>query len=241
MAPPPRRALIAVTSAHAPLYPDGKETGVFISEALHPFQAFRSAGFEVDLISETGAHTPDWLSLQKDFLPDDDRRIYEDQSSEFRSKLDSLLKPGDVKPSDYGLLFFSAGHASLIDYPTATGLHAIASSIYTVNGGIVAAVCHGGAAFPSIIDPTTSRSIIAGKKVTGFTTLAEEQEGIIDVIKRWGTETIEASAGRAEAVYVSPPGPWDNFVVVDGRVVTGANPASAGSTAKKCVEVFGAL
>lgn len=28
---PPRRALIAVTSAHAPLYPDGKETGMIYS------------------------------------------------------------------------------------------------------------------------------------------------------------------------------------------------------------------
>jgi hypothetical protein len=45
---PPRRALIAVTSAHAPLYPDGKETGVFITEALHPFDVFKKAGFEVD-------------------------------------------------------------------------------------------------------------------------------------------------------------------------------------------------
>lgn len=25
--PPPRKALIAITSAHAPLYPEGKETG----------------------------------------------------------------------------------------------------------------------------------------------------------------------------------------------------------------------
>lgn len=28
----PRRALIAITSAHAPLYPDGGETGLFVSE-----------------------------------------------------------------------------------------------------------------------------------------------------------------------------------------------------------------
>jgi D-lactate dehydratase len=52
---PPRRAIIAVTSAHAPLYADGKETGLFVTEALHPFNVFRKAGFEVDLVSETGA------------------------------------------------------------------------------------------------------------------------------------------------------------------------------------------
>ncbi|KAI4231027.1 MAG: hypothetical protein L6R40_007865 [Gallowayella cf. fulva] len=49
MAPPPRKALIAVTSAHAPLYLGGKETGLFITEALHPFETFKKAGFGVDL------------------------------------------------------------------------------------------------------------------------------------------------------------------------------------------------
>ena len=115
---PPRKALIAVSSAHAPLYPEGKETGefiaihcrvynrprslvgLFITEALHPFLAFKKAGFEVDFVSETGSYQPDWLSQQKEWLHDEDRAIWEDRSSEFRVKLDNLLMPSDVKPSD---------------------------------------------------------------------------------------------------------------------------------------------
>jgi putative intracellular protease/amidase len=118
---PPRRALIAITSAHAPLYPEGKETGLFITEALHPFDVFKEAGFDVDLVSETGTYTPDWLSQQKDWLKPKEKKIWEDHSSEFRSKLDRLLKPSDVKWEDYGIFFASAGHASLIDYPDAKG------------------------------------------------------------------------------------------------------------------------
>jgi putative intracellular protease/amidase len=34
------------------------------------------------------------------------------------------------------------------------------------------------------------------------------------------------------------PGPWDDFHVVDGRVVTGTNPASANSTPLAILEVF---
>lgn len=94
---PPRRAIIAITSAHAPLYPEGKETGLFVTEALHPFKVFRDAGFEVDLVSETGTYQPDWLSLTADWLPEEDKKIWEDHSSEFRSKLDKLLKPSDIK------------------------------------------------------------------------------------------------------------------------------------------------
>ncbi|KAB2573873.1 Glyoxalase 3 [Lasiodiplodia theobromae] len=242
---PPRKALIAVTSAHAPLYPDGKETGLFITEALHPFNVFKEAGFEVDLISETGTYHPDWLSQQKEWLKDEDRKVWEDHNSEFRSKLDKLLKPSDVHWKDYGLFFASAGHASLIDYPTARGLQLLASHIYASNSGILSAVCHGGAIFPGVLDPTGGASgnapIIAGKRVTGFTTKGEEEEGVLDTIKSWNRPTIESSAAAAGATYVSPPGPWDAFAVTDGRVVTGANPASAHKTAVEAVKAFDAI
>ena len=97
---PPRKALIAVTSAHAPLYPDKKETGLFSTEALHPFNVFRKAGFEVDLVSETGQYQPDWLSQQAEWLPAEDRKVWEDHNSEFRRKLDNLLRPEDVKADE---------------------------------------------------------------------------------------------------------------------------------------------
>ena len=107
---PPRKALIAVTSAHAPLYPDGKETGLFITEALHPFDVFKEAGFEVDLVSETGSYQADWLSEQKEWLKDEERQVWEDHSSEFRSKLDNLLKPEDVKREE---VLFSSTYVQL--------------------------------------------------------------------------------------------------------------------------------
>ncbi|KAI4184506.1 MAG: hypothetical protein L6R41_004684 [Letrouitia leprolyta] len=238
---PPRKAIIAVTSAHAPLYSGGQETGFFITEALHPFNVFRAAGFEVDLVTETGAYQPDWLSTTEDYLNGEDRKIWEDHESEFRSKLDNSLKPSDVDWRNYGLFFASAGHASLIDYPDAKGLQSLASEIYGSNKGIVSAVCHGGAIFPGVIDMETGKSIIAGKRVTGFTTKGEEEEGVLDTIKAWNRPTIEASAANLGALYVSPPGPWDSFAITDARLVTGANPASAQKTAEEAVKAFDAL
>ena len=94
----PHRAIICITSAHAPLH-HGHETGLFIGEALHPFNAFKEAGFEVDLVSEKGTYVVDWLSLQPDFLPDEARRQWEDENGEFRKKLDHMMVPGDVDAS----------------------------------------------------------------------------------------------------------------------------------------------
>lgn len=242
MSSPPKRALIAVTSAHAPLYADGHETGLFISEALHPFNVFRRAGFEVDLASETGTWSPDWLSTTPEYLPASEKGEYEGPS-EFRTALDAIQKASSVDPARYGVFFASAGHASLIDYPNARGLQRIASDIYAA-GGIVSAVCHGGAIFPGVIElsgPRRGEPIVAGRRVTGFTTKGEEEEGVLDTIKSWDRPTIEKTAKDLGAQYVSPPGPWDSFVITDGRIVTGANPASATATAEAVVKDFDGL
>jgi len=168
----PRRALIACTSASAKLF-DGKETtGLFISEALHPYQVFTAAGFEVDLSSETGTYTPDWLSLQPDFLAGDDRATYDDEGSAFRRKLDNMPRAADLDPAAYGVFFASAGHAALLDFPTATHLQAVVESVWD-RGGIVSSVCHGPAVFAHARDLKTGEPLIKGKTITGFTSEAE--------------------------------------------------------------------
>jgi D-lactate dehydratase len=120
------------------------------------------------------------------------------------------------------------------------GLQDVAAKMYA-DGSIISAVCHGGAIFPGIKSPLTDKSIIAGRKVTGFTTKGEEEEGVLDTIKSWKRPTIEQAAADCGATYVSPPGPWDSFTQTDGRIVTGANPASAHATAEAAVKAFDAL
>jgi putative intracellular protease/amidase len=175
-------------------------TGLFVSEALHPFNVFRKSGFEVDFASETGTYKPDWLSLREDYLQGDDAKTWEDRSSEFRSRLDHLHKPCDVKAEQYGLFFAAGGHACLIDFPNARGLQGIAAEIYSA-GGIVSAVCHGPTILPGITDAKTGKSIIAGTKVTGFTTKSEEELGALKTIKeKWNALTIEEATTQAGAL-----------------------------------------
>lgn len=235
----PRRAVIAITSASAKLYPNDGETGLFVTEALHPFEVLRKAGFEVDLVSETGHYVPDAMSLQEPWISAEEKKIYDDHNSEFRSKLDKLFKPSDIDASKYGLFFASAGHAALIDYPDAKGLQAIAAQIWE-NGGIVSAVCHGGAILPGVKDKS-GKSIISGRKVTGFTDRGEKELGALEEIKSWNRPTIESASASAGAEYVAPNGPWDAFQVTDGRLVTGVNPQSATVTAEAAVKDFESL
>lgn len=235
--PLPKKALIAVPSAHAPLYPDNKETGLFVTEALHPYNVFTKEGFDVDFVSETGSYQPDYLSLSEEYLKGEDRKAWDNKSTGFRARLDNLAKAGDVNPDEYGIFFAAAGHAALIDYPTAKQTQRLAAKIYC-DGGITSAVCHGAALLPGAENAVTNSSIIVGKKVTGFTKEGEEEGGVMETIRKWKGKTIEEAVTEAKAQYVSPPTPWESFVVVDSRIVTGANPASAEATAEAAVKAF---
>lgn len=256
---PARKALISITSAQATLFQGKETTGLFISEALHPFNVLTAAGFEVNLASETGKFTPDWLSQQPDFLNGNDLKTWNDPSSDFRRKLHNLHKAADLDKSQYGLFYASAGHAALIDYPTASSLQKIAEEVWA-NGGVLASVCHGPAIFANVLDKETGEPVIKGKKITGFTTEAEDTMGIMAELRGWNTELVEEVAKRLGAtcepyrdnntISVSranliqderSSGIWDDFHVVDGRLVTGQNPASATSTAKAAVAVFETL
>jgi putative intracellular protease/amidase len=234
----PRKALIAITSYHGEFYSDGARTGLFFTEALHPYLAFVEAGFEVELASETGAYGMDAHSLDKMFMSAADEAAYRDATHPFMVKLnEQLRRAADLNSRDYGLFFASAGHATLYDYPTARGLQSIAEDIWA-RGGIVSAVCHGPAILPGILDKATGKSIIAGKSVTGFTTEGEIHLKLLDKIKADGVPTIEDAAATVGAKYVAPAHPFDDFSITDGRLVTGANPASAHSTATKAIEAF---
>lgn len=234
---PPRRALIAVTSAQAKLFGGKETTGLFIEEALTPYNVLTAAGFEVDLASETGKYTPDWLSQQPDFLKGKNLAIWNNPNSEFRQKLDHMVKAADLDASKYGVFFASAGHAALIDYPTATGLQNIATQVWA-NGGIVSSVCHGPAIFANVIDPATNEPLIKGKRITGFTTEAEHSMHVYDDLRSWNAELVDELAARLGAKYERSAGIWDDFTVIDDRLITGQNPQSSASTAQAVVTLF---
>ncbi|KAJ2491499.1 plasma membrane heat shock protein [Coemansia sp. RSA 2050] len=236
----PKRALLAITSYYGPFYPNGDPTGLFYTEALHPYNVLTAAGFQVDLASETGTYGIDPHSIDKMFMTEADTATYNDPTSDFSIKLKAIRKASDLNPADYGLFFASAGHATLFDYPTAKALINIAEDVWA-RGGIVSAVCHGPAILPHIIDKKTGKPIISGKTVTGFTDEGEEQMGLMPAIKKFGLVPISEGAAKAGAIYKTPDGPFDDFVITDGRLVTGTNPASAHSTAVKALAAFNAL
>jgi putative intracellular protease/amidase len=199
---PARRALIGITSASATVYSGRGKTGLFISSALHPFKVLTAAGFVVDFASETGLYTPDWLSQQRDFLHSENLDMWNDEASHFRKKLDNMPKASELDGSMYGVFFASAGYAALIDYPAASNLQRIASQVWA-NGGVVASVGHGPAIFANVLDLATNEPLIKGKKITGFSTKAENTMGIMAKLRSGGQDTVEELAQKLGAECMS--------------------------------------
>lgn len=231
---PSPKGLIALTSYNDIFYDDGAKTGVFLVEALHPFNEYKAKGYKVQFVSETGKFGWDDHSLTETFLKGQDKKDYENQSSDFQIALKQIKKASDVNPDDYKIFFAAAGHGSCFDFPTATGLQDLALKIY-VNGGVIAAVCHGPVIFAGLKDKKTGENIAKGKSLTGFTDEGEEIMGVDKIMKQKGVPTVCEIFKECGIKYMAPLGPWDDFSLTDGKFVTGVNPASAGSTAKRSI------
>ncbi|CAF1343130.1 unnamed protein product [Rotaria sordida] len=102
------RVLIAVTSANLKFWPLGLKTGYFWTEVLHPYETFKNHGYEVDLVSETGTTGMDESSS-----------IYAQIDGESRRALNDKTHP-----------LHELWSWSCFDFPKATGLQRIGSSIY---------------------------------------------------------------------------------------------------------------
>jgi D-lactate dehydratase len=236
----PRKALIAISSYHGVIYPDGTKTGLFYTEALHPFEVFTEAGFEIDLATETGTFGLDDLSLTDRFLAGDDKAVFKNPDHPFNVMFSQLMKASDLRKDKYGVFFGSAGHAALYDYPTARGLQDAAQDVWA-RGGIVSAVCHGPVILPGVADATTGKSIIDGKTVTGFTVKGEIVLKVLDKLTADGVAPVVEAVSKVGADYSSPMHPFDDYSITTGRLITGANPASARSAAQRVVKAFDAL
>ncbi len=126
------------------------------------------------------------------------------------------------KADQFDAIFFPGGHGPMYDLAfDETSQQLIAE--FWGKGKVVAAVCHGPAALVNVklADKTP---LLQGKTVTGF---SNEEEDIVQLSGAMPflleTRLNEASSGK----FVKAEAPFAEKVVVDGRLVTGQNPASA--------------
>jgi putative intracellular protease/amidase len=215
------RILIATTS-HAQKGDTGESTGAYIPEISHPFDVFTRAGFAVEFASVKGGAVPLYGHEDADASV---RAFLEGPGA---AALAASTPSAAVDPTRYDAIFFAGGHGAMWDLPSDPGFRAVTAAIWA-QGGVVSAVCHGPAALVDV-KLADGRPLVEGRTVNAFTNDEERAVKLEDVVPFLLEDLLVARGAR----FVSAPR-WQAKVAVDGRLVTGQNPASAAPVAEAVV------
>ena len=218
--------VLLVLTSHSELGDTGKKTGFWLPELTHPYYEFKKAGYLIDVASIQGGIAPvDPKSLEE---PDDANQRFL-QDAELMAKVFRTLPLSEIDPTAYQAVVFAGGSGPMWDFPNNKHVNRVAAAIYE-NNGIVSAICHGPAALIDI-KLSNGKYLVSGKKVAAFTNEEEEELKLTHVIPfLLQDKLIERGA---QHIYGKP---WKENVVVDGRLITGQNPASATKFAEKIIE-----
>jgi len=216
------KVLIVLTS-HDQLGNTGKKTGFWLEELAAPYYVFKDAGAEITLASPKGGQPPlDPKSNEPDFKTDATRRFEADVDA--NAQLANTVRLDSVSQADFDTVFYPGGHGPLWDL--AEDRHSVALiEAFIAAGKPVALVCHA----PGVLrDVKTAEGtpLVQGRKVTGFTNTEEAGVGLTEVVPFLVEDMLKAAGGH----YSKGPD-WGSYVVTDGVLITGQNPASSAETA----------
>lgn len=215
--------ILMVLSSHDKLGDTGRKTGFWLEEFAAPYYVFTDAGAQVTLVSPKGGQPPlDPKSEEPDAQTDATRRFKADDAAQ--SALAHTGKLADVSSDGFDAVFYPGGHGPLWDLAEdRNSIRLIEATIAA--GKPVAAVCHAPAVLRHVRGGDRS-PLVKGRKVTGFTN-SEEAAVQLSAIVPFLVEDMLISKGGD----YSKAADWQSYVVRDGLLITGQNPASSEAAA----------
>ncbi len=219
--------VLMVLTSHDQLGNTGKKTGFWLEEFAAPYYVFKDAGASITLASPKGGQPPlDPKSDEPDFQTDATRRFKGDP--EAQKALASTVKLSSVSADDFDTVFYPGGHGPMWDLVEDKDSIKLIESIYRA-GKLVTAVCHA----PGVFRDTKAvygTPLVKGKQVTGFTNTEEAAVGLTDVVPFLVEDMLVKKGG----IY-SKGADWAPYVLADGNLITGQNPASSGPAAEQAL------
>jgi putative intracellular protease/amidase len=195
----------------------------------------------VTLASPAGGHAPlDPSSI--DAAVDDpvSRRFLSEQSALWESTipLASLAATGKDAAREFDAIFFPGGHGPVFDLATDPDSQALVAE-FAAAGKVVAAVCHGPAALLGVKDNKDGDDVpfLRGRAVTGLSNEEERAVGADGAVPFLLEDKLVEAVGP-EGRYEKADEKWAEKVVVDGKLITGQNPASAKGVAEAIVKAI---
>jgi putative intracellular protease/amidase len=220
--------ILMVLTSHDILGKTGRKTGFWLEEFAAPYYAFRDAGVDLTLASPKGGQPPvDPKSDMPENQTEAMARFKTDPAAQ--SALAATIKLADAKAADYDTVFYVGGHGPMWDLAESSDSIALIESFYN-SGKPVALVCHA----PGVLRHVTHNGLplVKGKRVTGFTNGEEAAVELTDIVPF----LVEDELMGLGASFVKVAN-WHPHSVVDGRLITGQNPASSTSAAHALLSV----
>ncbi len=223
------KVLMVVTS-HDQLGDTGKKTGFWLEEFAAPYYTLKDAGADVSVVSPQGGRPPlDPKSDEPDAQTDATRRFKADPDAQ--AVLANTGKLADVNAADFDAVFYPGGHGPLWDLAEDKTSIALIEAMAAADKP-VAAVCHAPGVLRHVKN-ADGKPLVEGKRVTGFTNTEEEAVGLTEVVPFLVEDMLKANGGR-----YAKGADWASYVLTDGKLVTGQNPASSEQAAKALLDLL---
>ncbi|MCU7549423.1 type 1 glutamine amidotransferase domain-containing protein [Chitinophagaceae bacterium LB-8] len=223
------KVLIVLTS-HGELGNTGEKTGFWIEEFAAPYYVLADNGVEITLASPKGGLPPiDPKSSDPGAQTDATRRFENDQA--LRQQLANTKKLSEVNADDFDAVFFPGGHGPLWDLSSDEHSIKLIEKFWSSNKPI-AAVCHAPAVLLNAKEKN-GEPLVKGKNVTGFTNTEEEAVQLTNVVPFLLEDELKKKGGL-----YSKKENWASYVVKDGLLITGQNPASSEDAAHQLLQLL---
>ncbi|GAC1382131.1 MAG: type 1 glutamine amidotransferase domain-containing protein [Ginsengibacter sp.] len=223
------KVLIVLTS-HSELGNTGKKTGFWIEEFAAPYYILKDSGIDITLASPKGGQPPiDPKSSEPESQTDATRRF--DDDKEVQGKLANTKILSELRSDDFDGVFYPGGHGPLWDLTNDQDSINLIQSFWKARKP-VAAVCHAPSVLLNVKDEKGDY-LLKGKNVTGFANSEEQAVQLTDIVPFLLEDELKSKG----ATY-SKKEDWSSYVVKDGLLVTGQNPASSAEAAKELIALL---
>jgi putative intracellular protease/amidase len=220
--------ILMVITSHDQLGNTGKKTGFWLEEFAAPYYTFKDAGAAITLASPLGGQPPlDPKSDIPETQTEDTRRFKVDLAAQ--TVLAHTVKLGEVAAKDFDAVFYPGGHGPLWDLAEDPASIALIETTLAA-GKPVALVCHA----PGVLRHVKAANgdpVVQGKTVTGFTNTEEQAAGLTKIVPFSVEDILKQNGG-----HYSKAADWQPYVVKDGLLITGQNPASSAPAAKELLK-----
>ena len=216
--------ILMVLTSHDQLGNTGMKTGFWLEEFAAPYYVFKDAGAEVLLASPKGGQPPlDPKSDEADSQTEATRRFKQDPTAQ--AALAHTAKLAEVSSDGVDAVFYPGGHGPLWDLAEDKDSIKLIGAMAAA-GKTVASVCHA----PGVLRHAKAADgspLVKGKRVTGFTNTEEAAVKLTKVVPFLVEDMLVENGGT-----YSKGADWQPYVVTDGKLITGQNPASSADAAR---------